>query len=329
MNNLVSVIIPCFQQGRFLKDAIDSLKLQTHRNWEALIIDDGSTDETEAVSKILVSEDCRIKYVYQENSGVSAARNTGLRLAKGRWIQFLDADDIFEFEKFEQQVKFLDANTNVDIIYSGSKYLQNINHLASNEINSAKTKDDDRFSKYWEKSDPALKKFVNQNILPICGPLIRFDKIKNIEYFNTNLDYLEDWEFWIRCAMLGLNFHYSKFRNSSAIIRVHSSSATNNAEKMRDAQVTLRLWINQNINDNELKNINFSHLIHIIGNIEGKEDRCKYYKKLFQSAYNYDRKILIATSYFLDNGSSLNKLLSKLISKKFQKNIAKAIGRSN
>lgn len=329
MKDLVSVIIPCFQQGKFLKEAINSLKLQTHANWEALVIDDGSTDETKSVTEELLVDDSRIRYIYQENGGLSSARNTGLRHAKGKWIQFLDADDILEFEKFEQQVDFLNKNLNIDIIYSGSKYFHDALYSKQNKYTLSEEEEFDRFKIYWDSSEPTLSKLINQNIVPVCGPLIRFAKIKDINYFNTKLNSLEDWEFWINCAMQGISFHYEEFSKSRALIRVHSSSMSNNGVQMRQAQINLRLWLQQNLEDPDLKRINYLHLLHIIGNITENEGRYRYYKELLQATDTINHKILVIFSYFFDSGSTLNKSISKLISKEFQKKIARYIGRSD
>jgi len=89
--DLVSVIIPCYNQGRFLGDAIDSVLAQTHRNTEIIVVSDGSTDDTASVARRYGS---RVRLIESANAGSSAARNRGLDCAKGQWIQLLDADDV-------------------------------------------------------------------------------------------------------------------------------------------------------------------------------------------------------------------------------------------
>lgn len=86
----VSIVIPTFNRENFVVNAIDSVLKQSFRDYEIIVVDDGSTDRTR---KVLESYGERIKYIYQENSGVSSARNTGIRAAKGEWIAFLDSDD--------------------------------------------------------------------------------------------------------------------------------------------------------------------------------------------------------------------------------------------
>src|SRR6266436_3475630 len=86
---LVSVIIPCYNQAHFLHEAIDSVLAQTYSNREILVVDDGSSDATAAVARSYP----HVRYVYQENAGPSAARNTGLKQTRGEYLVFLDADD--------------------------------------------------------------------------------------------------------------------------------------------------------------------------------------------------------------------------------------------
>jgi len=101
---LVSVIVPVYNGAVYIPDTIESVRRQTHRNWECIIIDDGSTDDTAAVVKALIASDDRFRYAWQPNAGLSAARNAGLERAKGGYIQFLDADDVLLPPKLELQL---------------------------------------------------------------------------------------------------------------------------------------------------------------------------------------------------------------------------------
>lgn len=106
---LVSIITPTYNCGRFISQTIDSVLTQTYPNWEMLIVDDCSTDNTrEVVAKY---EDPRIKYhCLDRNSGAAVARNTALKMANGRWIAFLDSDDLWKPEKLERQLTFMVDN---------------------------------------------------------------------------------------------------------------------------------------------------------------------------------------------------------------------------
>ena len=112
IDGLVSIIMPSWNTARFIKESIDSVRNQTYTNWELLIVDDCSTDDTD---KIVASyTDVRIKYLKNEkNYGAALTRNRALREAKGEWIAFLDSDDLWAPEKLEQQIKFMVKNNYV------------------------------------------------------------------------------------------------------------------------------------------------------------------------------------------------------------------------
>jgi glycosyltransferase involved in cell wall biosynthesis len=103
----VSVIIPCYNQARFLGEAVDSVLAQTHESWECLIIDDGSSDNTADIAVSYARRDGRIRYLGQDNRGLGSARNRGLAEARGAYVQFLDADDVLLPEKIARQMEIL------------------------------------------------------------------------------------------------------------------------------------------------------------------------------------------------------------------------------
>lgn len=156
---IVSIIIPCFQQGRFLCECIRSLQLQSYSNWEAFIVNDGSSDETEEISIQLSKSDSRIHYIRKKNGGVSSARNTALSLAAGEYIQFLDPDDKLEINKISHQVKFLNRDNQLDAVYGNAWYFtdqrpeifrhifKKVNQITIGSLSLHPTK------------DPSLKKF--------------------------------------------------------------------------------------------------------------------------------------------------------------------------
>lgn len=109
MNDLVSIVMPSYNTEKFIKESIESVLAQTYQNWELLIVDDCSKDNTDNV----VSEftDSRIKYFKNpQNSGAAVSRNRALREAKGKWIAFLDSDDLWKPDKLEKQIGFMEKN---------------------------------------------------------------------------------------------------------------------------------------------------------------------------------------------------------------------------
>ncbi len=110
MNDLVSIIMPSYNTGRFIGETIDSVLAQTYGNWELIIVDDCSTDDTDSVVQKYLGDE-RIRYIKNEkNSGAAVSRNRALREATGKWIAFLDSDDLWEPEKLEKQIAFMEEN---------------------------------------------------------------------------------------------------------------------------------------------------------------------------------------------------------------------------
>lgn len=110
MNDLVSIIMPSYNTAGYISETIESVLAQTYANWELIIVDDCSTDNTDEVVKPFLT-DKRIKYLKNEkNSGAAVSRNYALREAKGKWIAFLDSDDLWLPEKLEKQIAFMEKN---------------------------------------------------------------------------------------------------------------------------------------------------------------------------------------------------------------------------
>ena len=109
MNDLVSIIMPSYNTAKYIADSIKSVQKQTYSNWELIIVDDCSTDNTDKIVESI--QDQRIRYIKNEtNSGAAFSRNRALREAKGRWIAFLDSDDLWKSEKLEKQIHFMEEN---------------------------------------------------------------------------------------------------------------------------------------------------------------------------------------------------------------------------
>lgn len=112
--------MPSYNTGKFIQETINSVKNQTYNNWELIIVDDGSTDNTDEVVRAI--KDDRIKYIKNKvNKGAAISRNIALREAKGRWIAFLDSDDLWKEDKLEKQIKFMEDN---NYYFSYTNYIE-------------------------------------------------------------------------------------------------------------------------------------------------------------------------------------------------------------
>ena len=136
---LVSIITPVYNAERFLSDTIKSVQNQTYKNWEILLIDDCSKDNSAQIIKEFQKYDNRIKYIkLKKNSGASVSRNEGIRNAKGRFIAFVDSDDIWKPEKLEVQVKYMLEN-NLGFTFTSYRYMKENGEL-TNKIAKAPSK---------------------------------------------------------------------------------------------------------------------------------------------------------------------------------------------
>lgn len=121
MSELVSIIMPSYNTAKFISETIESVLAQTYTNWELIIVDDCSTDNTDEVVKSFLSDN-RIKYIKNEkNSGAAVSRNRALREAKGKWIAFLDSDDLWMPDKLQKQIAFMKEN---DYHFSYTNYVE-------------------------------------------------------------------------------------------------------------------------------------------------------------------------------------------------------------
>lgn len=117
-SDFVSVVVPTYNRAYCIWKAIDSVRRQTHGNWEIIVVDDGSTDDTESVIRSRYGTDPRIRYIYQPNRGVSAARNTGICAATGDYVAFLDSDDMWTAWKLEIQLICFRAFPEVGLVWT-------------------------------------------------------------------------------------------------------------------------------------------------------------------------------------------------------------------
>lgn len=238
---IVSVILPCYNYGLFLREALDSLLGQTYTSWECIIIDDGSVDDTREVVNEYVILDGRFKYFHQQNQGLSAARNKGLECATGRYIQFIDADDKIQSEKLEKHVAYLESHPDVDVVYGSVVYFgESEDILTGSEIS--------RNDAIWMprisgSGKLLLASFVKGNGLVVNAAIFKASLISDVGYFNVSLRSHEDWEFWIRCVIAGKVFHYLNQEGAQAMVRVHGNSMSQESYRMLISNIKVRDWL--------------------------------------------------------------------------------------
>lgn len=311
MSNLISVIIPCYQQGRFLNDAVTSLQAQTYTHWEAIIVNDGSMDETESIARMLCAADSRVHYVSKPNGGLSSARNAGLALASGHWIQFLDADDQLDTLKFETQLSILRDRPNVDIIYGNAKYFFDgaFGHFSRGPY--ANGPGHDWIAEAWADSRSMLIKLIERNLLPVCSPLMRSSVVKKVGFFNEKLNAMEDWEYWIRCAIIGVQFQFIDAYGTDSLIRMHRASMTQNVYRMHLSVYQVRLFCHELLPLSETRNFNLASLL-LTGSVIDMDRRAVRYSRILLVCRSVREYMIITISFLCDYGGPLNAIAHRI-----------------
>ncbi len=218
----ISIIIPAYNAEHTIIETIQSVQKQTLSDFELIIINDGSTDQT--LNLLNNIQDSRLKVFSYENGGVSVARNHGISQAKGEFIAFLDADDLWTPDKLELQLAALQQNPEAGVAYSwiynmGEKgeFFQ-VGHQVSFEGN-------------------VLAKLLIGNFLANgSNPLIRKQAIESVGKFDSTLTYGEDWEFYLRLAV---HWSFVVVPKPQILYRQSSSAATTKVEVMEERLLLL------------------------------------------------------------------------------------------
>ena len=213
---LVSIIVPCYNQGLYLKECLESILQQTYSQWECIIVDDGSSDNLEQIANTFSEQDSRFRYIYQSNQGVSAARNNGIKISGGEYILPLDGDDKIGKTYLDEAVLILKNKQNIKLVYCKAAFFGEVN-------------------KPWQLPVFSIKRMLRDNII-FCSAIFRRMDFNKTKGYNPDFYYCwEDWDFWLTMLESGgevvklnsLNFFYRIRKNSRNI-----SSQNNDKEKM-------------------------------------------------------------------------------------------------
>ena len=181
----VSVVIPTYNSVRYLTEAVDSVLAQTFRDLEVIVVDDGSTDETELVMRRYPEP---VRYIRQKNAGVAEARNRGIREASGRYIAFLDADDTWYPHKLERQLAELRRRPDCRFCYSAFTVVDP--DLAPLGIRGSE-----------RRGSPLEDLLLRGNVIgSICTVLCERELLESSGGFDPELSQCADWDMWVRLA---------------------------------------------------------------------------------------------------------------------------------
>lgn len=231
----VSVIIPCYNLGQYLDEAVDSVLAQTYRDFEIIIVNDGSTDEF--TNRLLADYDKpKTRVLTTRNQGLSAARNNGIRIAAGEYICCLDADDKYHPQFLEKTVRILDADSNRSVGFV-TTFVQVFGE--SEDI--------------WHCSDYRPFRLVVENLIQVAS-LFRRECWEKVGGYATNLTAYEDWNFWL--AIVGRGYEWRSIREPLFFYRDRPGSMMKRAEAER-------LELKRTVNANNLDFIR-DHLLDVL-----------------------------------------------------------------
>jgi glycosyltransferase involved in cell wall biosynthesis len=225
------------------------------------VVDDGSTDNTAEVVAAFAAKDSRIQYVRQPNQRQAVAKNTAFHRACGRYIQFLDADDLLAPHKFERQVALLEESPEVDIVYGDVLYFDQSVGGSPRECRPP----DFEMPGLSGKGALLLPSVLRNNFIVINSPLIRRRVLEVVGPFDAVLPPVEDWDFWLRCCMGGQVFRYLQANETQALVRSHPDSSSRNRLQMLRSSLSLRKKLVGALGSRDLLAINREKMAYLEG----------------------------------------------------------------
>lgn len=232
----ISVIIPCYNQGKYIAQTLQSILDQTYMDWECIIINDGSTDNSGEIAGEWCKKDPRFKLIEKTNGGRSVARNIGIKVAQGAFIQLLDSDDLLAKEKFALSMSEYDKDKTLNLIISNFQILDDKTQglLPPFCILRPELFNYQGILLEWDK---------DFNI-PIHCPLIKKDLLEDFS-FNQELAGPEDWLMWIHIFSQKVNFKY--IDQPLAVYRFHETNTFANDLHMGEQQRKAHKYIFENL----------------------------------------------------------------------------------
>lgn len=241
MNDSISVICPVYNSRRFILKAIDSIINQSNYPYELIIVDDGSVDDTYNFLKEYLGK-LNLKFTYKifrvKHKGPGAARNKGVREARGKWISFIDSDDIWSKDKISEMKKIIRSNDST-------------NFICHNEVFVSLTgekKKLDYFSKY-KPSEELVKQLFNQNLFSTSAVTCKKRLFNDIGYFDENLLSSQDYDLWLKFSEK-INLYFSKKYLGFYIQRSGNISSGNWFFRLKNEIIIInryRYFVNNNI----------------------------------------------------------------------------------
>ena len=227
---VISVIIPTFNSADYIPQALDSVLNQTYRDFEIIVVDDGSTDHTQTVLAPYMPQ---IRYIWRENGGPSRARNAGIQAARGRYIAFLDADDLWVPTKLEVQAQVLDTRPEVGLVFGDTQVFDRERILVDSFLRQKRQYSALAASPTVEQ---AFLTLIRDNFIPTSTVMVRRQCIATVGMFDESLLSAEDKDLWLRIAM---RFGIACIPSVLERKRSHGSNVSGNGDLAVGCEITV------------------------------------------------------------------------------------------
>lgn len=261
-SDLVSIVVPCYAQAEYLPDALDSVLAQTNTNWECIIVNDGSPDNTEEIADEYCMKDKRFSYLKKENGGLSSARNAGIRNTKGSFIVNLDADDIIDKSYVQLCLAEFAKGCAVQIVYSEAQKFGAVNEK-------------------WELAEYSYDRILVTNMI-FCSAMFKKEDWEKYGGFDESLKRgSEDWEFWVRILNEG-----SKVFRIPQILFYYRIKPTSMFKEMTEQYFDAVYWTAFKKNFEKYKS-KFPAPQHLIMKNERLEKKCKNLEHQLASSISF------------------------------------------
>lgn len=249
--NKITIICPLYNKEKYISDTTDSVMCQTYSNWELLIIDDGSTDNSIHIAQQYVARDKRIKFFHRQdfksNKGASVCRNIGIEQAQGYWVIFLDADDMLKPNCLIDRLNYIERNPNYDFyVFNIERFLGTIDNIVPKKISHYVEKFQYFFSR--NKREFITRKFLKYSTLwSICNPLWKKESLIKLGGFNEDFQRLQDPEIHTRALLEGMKYDFLKYKTKPDVsVRndVDRRASFNNIQMYERVTKSLQIYIN-------------------------------------------------------------------------------------
>ncbi len=246
----VSIIIPTYNRTQYLGKTLSSIFQQTFQDFEIIVIDDGSPSDE---NLILCQTYKKVSYIKIENSGGPAKpRNIGIKLAKGKYIAFIDDDDLWLPTKLEKQVAILEQNSDFGLVHSCCEVIDENGILQNQIIGRQETPD-------VKHGDVSLRMMGNWTVM-MPTPLVRKEVIDQVGFFNENMPSAgEDMEYWSRCSF-ETKFYY--IDESLALYRIHKTNISSNSKEYLNLPLYLKKVVDKAFQTKKIDKKNFYLLLN-------------------------------------------------------------------